>query len=922
MANIRISQLPPAQTAITGSELVPIVQNGQTVQTTVSAITASPSLTQTFLTVTAQSTLPNSRYIGTGLGLGSSDGGSGGIYNIFLNGVSSSLENASQGIIVKNSATTVINRTLSVSGSGLSISNGNGISGNPIFSLTGLVQALATTAGTGLLQTDGTNISVASIAGTTNQISVLNGNTNPIIGLATNPVLPGTASATVPIGNTSARPSSPVNGMIRYNTDSASFEVYSNNNWGIIVSGSGVSSFSAGSTGLTPTIAATGAVVLGGTLNVSNGGTGATTLTGYVKGNGIALMTASTTVPTTDLSGTVTNAQLANSSITINGNTVSLGGSTTVTASTTSTLTIGTGLTGTSFNGSVPVTIAIDSTVATLTGVQTLTNKTISGANNTLTNIGNSSLTNSSVTYNGVAVALGASGTITATATNALTIGTGLSGTSYNGSAAVTIANTGVLSFSGGTTGLTPNTATTGVVTLAGTLAIANGGTGLTATPSNGQIDIGNGTGFTRTTLTAGTGITITNGAGSITPSITATGVTAGTYGSASVIPVLTINAQGQVTSISTQATNAPAYQGTWNANTNSPTLTSSVGTAGYYYVVTTAGNTTLNGVSGWNIGDWAIFSNGAWQKIPGSTTESFTNLITTNLQVGGLTGFVYANNTTGYATAATTAQLLSLLGTTPVANGGTGLTSLTAGSLVYGAGTSAFNTLAIGTNGQILTSNGTAPVWSTLSGVAVTTFSGGTTGLTPSTATSGSITLGGTLVVSNGGTGLTSLTANYIPYGNNTSAFQSSANHTFDGTTLTLGIAGVNARFQGDFSNATVASRTAFVTGTTNGSTGIYALPNGTSTAASWQAVNNSSPTNASKILIATNGSTDVQLVSGINGTGTYLPLTFWNNGAEKARLSVSGGFSIGIATDAGSTNLLVAGTATALGGISGGTF
>ena len=333
-----------------------------------------------------------------------------------------------------------------------------------------------------------------------------------------------------------------------------------------------------------------------------------------------------------------------------------------------------------------------------------------------------------------------------------MTIGTGLSGTSYNGSAAVTIANTGVLSFSGGTTGLTPNTATTGVVTLAGTLAIANGGTGLTATPSNGQIDIGNGTGFTRTTLTAGTGITITNGAGSITPSITATGVTAGTYGSASVIPVLTINAQGQVTSISTQATNAPAYQGTWNANTNSPTLTSSVGTAGYYYVVTTAGNTTLNGVSGWNIGDWAIFSNGAWQKIPGSTTESFTNLITTNLQVGGLTGFVYANNTTGYATAATTAQLLSLLGTTPVANGGTGLTSLTAGSLVYGNGTSALSTLAIGTSTYILTSSGTAPQYTNPTTITVgnatnavntgitLTTTGATNYITFVTATSGNL--------------------------------------------------------------------------------------------------------------------------------------------------------------------------------------
>jgi len=148
------------------------------------------------------------------------------------------------------------------------------------------------------------------------------------------------------------------------------------------------------------------------------------------------------------------------------------------------------------------------------------------------------------------------------------------------------------------------------------------------------------------------------------------------------------------------------------------------------------------------------------------------------------------------------------------------------------------------------------------------------------------------------------------------------SANYTFDGTVLTLGNAGVSARFQGDFSNATFASRTAFVTGTTNGATGIYALPNGTSTAASWQAFNNSNPTNASKILIATNGSTDVQLVSGINGTGTYLPMTFWNNGAEKARLSVAGGFSIGTATDAGATNLLVAGTATALNGVGGGNF
>lgn len=84
------------------------------------------------------------------------------------------------------------------------------------------------------------------------------------------------------------------------------------------------------------------------------------------------------------------------------------------------------------------------------------------------------------VTYNGVSVALGASGTITAANPYALTIGTGLGGSGYDGSAAVTITNTGVLSWSGGTTGLTPDTATTGAVTLAGTLVVANGGTGAT----------------------------------------------------------------------------------------------------------------------------------------------------------------------------------------------------------------------------------------------------------------------------------------------------------------------------------------------------------------------------------------------------------------------------------------------------------
>lgn len=68
-------------------------------------------------------------------------------------------------------------------------------------------------------------------------------------------------------------------------------------------------------------------------------------------------------------------------------------------------------------------------------------------------------------------------------------------------------------------------TGTAGNVT--GTVAVANGGTGLTAAPANGQIPIGDGTGYTLATLTAGTGVTITNAAGAVT--IAASGGGSGT---------------------------------------------------------------------------------------------------------------------------------------------------------------------------------------------------------------------------------------------------------------------------------------------------------------------------------------------------------------------------------------------------------
>ena len=110
--------------------------------------------------------------------------------------------------------------------------------------------------------------------------------------------------------------------------------------------------------------------------------------------------------------------------------------------------------------------------------------------------------------------------------------------------------------------------------------------------------------------------------------------------------------------------------------------------------------------------------------------------------------------------------------GTLPIANGGTNSTATpTNGGISYGTGT-AFAFSAAGTSGQILTSAGAAaPTWSTLSGVAVTTFSAGTTGLTPSTATSGAITLAGTLIAANGGTGFASYAVGDILYASSTTA-------------------------------------------------------------------------------------------------------------------------------------------------------
>jgi hypothetical protein len=161
-----------------------------------------------------------------------------------------------------------------------------------------------------------------------------------------------------------------------------------------------------------------------------------------------------------------------------------------------------------------------------------------------------------------------------------------------------------------------------------GTLGVANGGTG--ATTLTGYVK-GAGT----TALTASSTIPNTD--------ITGLG-TASTKDAGSANGVATLDAGGKVpvSELPAAVLGALSYQGTWNASTNTPTLTSSTGTKGYYYVVSVAGNTNLDGITDWLVGDWAVYNGTVWQKVDNTETVTSVNgqtgavvLTTTNIAEG-----------------------------------------------------------------------------------------------------------------------------------------------------------------------------------------------------------------------------------------------------------------------------------------------
>ena len=445
------------------------------------------------------------------------------------------------------------------------------------------------------------------------------------------------------------------------------------------VGGAGVSTFSAGTTGFTPNAPTAGAIVLGGTLGIANGGTNATTIGSL---GSVAYSTG------TAYSFTVvgTSGQLLTSA--------GAGAPTWTSLSSIGVTSFSAGTTGLTPNAPTAGAIVLGGTLGIANG----------GTNSTATP------TAGGVSYGtGTAYAFTAAGTSGQLLTSA---GAGVP-------TWTDLSSIGVTSFSAGTTGLTPNAPTAGAIVLSGTLIAVNGGTGISSYAIGDLLYADTTTTLARLADVAVGSVLLSGGLN-----------TAPGWGQ--------VNLTSMVTGV------LPIANGGTNASTigAAGTVAFSSGTA---YSFTAAG------------------TSGQLLTSAGVGTPTWTSLSSI-----GVTSF--SAGTTGLTPNAPTAGAIVLGGTLAIANGGTNSTATpTAGGVSFGTGT-AYAFTAAGTSGQLLTSAGAGtPTWTSLSSIGVTSFSAGTTGLTPNAPTAGAIVLSGTLIAVNGGTGQSSYAVGDLLYANTT---------------------------------------------------------------------------------------------------------------------------------------------------------
>jgi hypothetical protein len=710
MAQITITQLPQAQ-ALTGTEAVPIVQNGVTVQTTSAAISGAGALNYPFLTVGSTAGLTNARQIAAGSGLSLTDNGAGSTLQINLTGAALSLNSSPIGIQVKTGSNTLTGRTLAVN-AGLTIANGDGVAGDPTIGLGAVLSNVAGITGTGILATASGTFSPVTLTGVSGQISITNGTGaggNPTFGLSASGVVAGTygSGSIVPVFAVDTY------GRLTLVTNTA--------------------------------ISISALQITSDTLSITRGGTNAGTANGALTNllpnqtgnNGRVLATDGSLTYWAAVGGTGTVTNIAT----------------------------GTGLTG----GPITTTgtISIDSTVVTLGGTQTLTGKSISGLTNTFSNIPNSGLTNSSLTIGTTAISLGSSsltlGGLTSVAvtqdpTSALQLATkqyvDAVAEGLHVHAACAAATPGTLaSITGGT--VTYNNGTAGVgatLTLSVALTVldgytllngdrvlvkneatqanngiytwATGGTVLTratdfdtaAEMASGDFTfVSNGTLYANTgwvqtdpvtvvgtspvtwiqfsgsgAYTAGTGLTLTG----TQFSITNTAVTAAAYGSASSVGTFTVNAQGQLTLAATtpiaingnqitSGTVGSAYitgsytgitgvgtltAGTWNATAITDTYLATIATAGK------VSNSATTATSA-NTASAIVARDASGDFTAGTITASLTGTATNATNATNTAITANSTNATNYLTfvSATTGNLGQLVNSSITCNPSTG---------------------------------------------------------------------------------------------------------------------------------------------------------------------------------------------------------------------------------------------------------